>query len=75
LLLVFFIWYGTVRFFVEMLKADNWLLFGVPTAQIFSVAFVLAAIALLAIRHLLRRDPPAQHADSLSQRAPVDPTI
>ena len=72
LLLVFFIWYGTVRFFVEMLKADNWLLFGVPTAQIFSAAFVLAAIALLAIRHFRRLEPPTQHADTLPQRAPVD---
>jgi phosphatidylglycerol:prolipoprotein diacylglycerol transferase len=60
LLLIFFIWYGTVRFAVESLKADNWVLFGVPTAQIVSAVIVAGAAAVLAIRHLRRREPPAQ---------------
>lgn len=57
LLLVFFIWYGTVRFLVEMLKADNWQILGIPMAQIFSAAFVLGSIAILTVRHLVRRPP------------------
>jgi phosphatidylglycerol---prolipoprotein diacylglyceryl transferase len=51
LLLVFFIWYGTVRFFLEALRADNWTFFGVPTAQLVSLLFVLPALGVLAWRH------------------------
>ena len=38
LLLVFFIWYGVVRFALETFREDNWTFFGVPTAQIVSLA-------------------------------------
>jgi prolipoprotein diacylglyceryltransferase len=48
---VFFIWYGAVRFAVESLKADNWRIFGVPTAQIVAAITVLGAAAILAVRH------------------------
>ena len=51
LLLAFFIWYGSVRFVVETLKADNWRLFGVPTAQIVAAITVLGAAAILVARH------------------------
>ena len=51
LLLVFFIWYGTVRFVVETLKADNWTFFGVPTAQIVATITVVGAAAILLARH------------------------
>jgi len=57
LLLVFFIWYGAVRFAVESLKADNWLFFGVPTAQILAGTTAVAAAAVLVARHLMRRQP------------------
>ena len=49
--LLFFIWYGVVRFGVETLRQDNWTFFGIPTAQIVSAAFVLPALALLIWRH------------------------
>jgi phosphatidylglycerol:prolipoprotein diacylglycerol transferase len=51
LLLVFFIWYGAVRYAVESLKADNWLFFGVPTAQIIAAVTVVAAAVVLIARH------------------------
>jgi phosphatidylglycerol:prolipoprotein diacylglycerol transferase len=51
LLLVFFIWYGAVRFVVESLKADNWLFFGVPTAQVIAAITVIGAAVLLVVRH------------------------
>jgi len=51
LLLVFFVWYGTVRFFLEALRADNWTFFGVPTAQLVSLVFVIPALGILAFRH------------------------
>ena len=58
LLLVFFIWYGSVRFVVESLKADNWIFFGVPTAQIFAVVTAVGAAVILVVRHL--RAEPSQ---------------
>lgn len=51
ILLVFFIWYGTVRFVVESLKADNWVFFGVPMAQIIAAITVVGAAAILVLRH------------------------
>ena len=51
LLLVFFVWYGVVRFGLEALRADNWTFFGVPTAQLVSLLFVIPALGILAFRH------------------------
>jgi phosphatidylglycerol:prolipoprotein diacylglycerol transferase len=62
LLGVFFIWYGVVRFALETLRADNWTFFGIPTAQLFSVLFVVAGLALIAWRHA-RRAPTLARVD------------
>jgi phosphatidylglycerol:prolipoprotein diacylglycerol transferase len=51
LILIFFAWYGVVRFLLENLREDNWLFFGIPTAQIVSLLFVIPAIAILIWRH------------------------
>src|SRR3954447_8437896 len=51
LLLTFFIWYGVVRFGLESLRADNWTFFGVPTAQVVSVAFIVVAAVIMVYRH------------------------
>ncbi len=51
LLLVFFIWYPTVRFLLETLRTDNWKVGGIPTAQLVSVIFVLIAFLVLLYRH------------------------
>jgi phosphatidylglycerol:prolipoprotein diacylglycerol transferase len=51
LLLVFFVWYGIVRFSLESLRADNWTFFGVPTAQLVSLLFIIPALGILAFRH------------------------
>ena len=63
LLLVFFIWYGSVRFAVETLKADNWTFFGIPTAMLISAVAVVGALGILVLRHRGRPpiglDPPA----------------
>jgi phosphatidylglycerol---prolipoprotein diacylglyceryl transferase len=66
LLLVFFIWYGAVRFAVESLKADNWRIFGVPTAQIVAAITFLGAAAILVARHARapRIGPPGALGDS-----------
>jgi len=44
LLFVFFIWYGAARFVLEGLRQENWVLLGVPTAQIVSVGFVMVGV-------------------------------
>ena len=49
--LLFFIWYGIVRFGVETLRQDNWTFFGVPMAQIVSLLFMVPAAVLLYWRH------------------------
>ena len=51
LLLIFFVWYGVVRFALETFRSDNWTFFGVPTAQIVSLLFVIPAIIILGWRH------------------------
>jgi len=51
LLLLFFVWYGIIRFVLESLRADNWTFFGVPMAQIVSILVVVPALAILAWRH------------------------
>jgi phosphatidylglycerol:prolipoprotein diacylglycerol transferase len=62
LLLVFFIWYGSVRFVVESLKADNWLFFGVPTAQIVAGITVgrrrSSSLFVTHVRHRVSRAHP-----------------
>jgi phosphatidylglycerol---prolipoprotein diacylglyceryl transferase len=65
-LLVFFTWYGAVRFAVESLKADNWRIFGVPTAQIVAAITVLGAAAIIVARHARapRVGPPGAFGDS-----------
>ena len=45
LLLLFFVWYGIVRFVLETFRHDNWTFFGVPTAQIVSLLFVIPSLA------------------------------
>jgi phosphatidylglycerol:prolipoprotein diacylglycerol transferase len=63
LLGVFFIWYGAVRFGLETLRTDNWTFYGIPTAQLFSVLFILAGLALIAWRHA-RRAPTLAEVDA-----------
>jgi phosphatidylglycerol:prolipoprotein diacylglycerol transferase len=68
LLLVFFIWYGVVRFGLETLRSDNWTFFGVPTAQLVSILFAGIALIVLIYRHRPGHptdDPlPARPADA-----------
>ncbi len=51
LLLVFFIWYGIVRFVLETFRSDNWLFYGIPVAQLVSLAFIIPAALILLWRH------------------------
>ena len=61
ILLVFFVWYGVVRFVLETFRNDNWMFFGIPTAQVVSLGFIIPSLAILVWRHRPRHpldDPP-----------------
>ncbi len=51
LLWIFFIWYGVTRFALEGLRSGNWTFFGVPTASIVTLVFILGGVAALLYRH------------------------
>ncbi len=55
LLLAFFVWYGSVRFVLEPLKANDWRIDGVPTAQIVAGITVGIAVLALVLRHATSR--------------------
>ncbi len=63
LLLIFFVWYGTTRFLLETFRHDNWTFFGVPTAQLVTLVFILGGLIGLWYRHGPGR--PAQTAADL----------
>ena len=46
-------WYSTTRFLLEPLRADNWLLGGIPTASLISGTLAIGSIAILIVRHAL----------------------
>ncbi len=61
ILLIFFAWYGVVRFWLETFRHDNWTFFGIPTAQVVSLLFIVPSLAILILRHGSRHpvdDPP-----------------
>jgi phosphatidylglycerol---prolipoprotein diacylglyceryl transferase len=65
LLLIFFVWYGIVRFALEAFRHDNWTFYGVPVAQLVSLGFIVASIAVLLYRHRpghAQDDPPSRPA-------------
>ncbi|MDQ3128793.1 MAG: prolipoprotein diacylglyceryl transferase [Chloroflexota bacterium] len=51
LLLIFFVWYGFTRFALEGLRSGNWTFFGIPTAQIVTLGFILFGVLGLVYRH------------------------
>ena len=62
LLLIFFVWYGLTRFVLEFMRSGNWTFFGIPTAQIVTVGFILVGVVGLWYRHGPGR-PKATFAD------------
>ena len=64
--LIFFIWYPIVRFLLETLRTGNWVVGGVPTAQIMSVLFALGSFLVLLYRHrrATAEEPPDGFEDA-----------
>jgi phosphatidylglycerol:prolipoprotein diacylglycerol transferase len=63
LLLIFFIWYGAVRFGLEALRQNNWVLFGIPTAQLVSIAIIAIGVIGLVWRNRRGPGPAAEEPD------------
>jgi phosphatidylglycerol:prolipoprotein diacylglycerol transferase len=74
LLLVFFVWYGVVRFALESLRTGNWTFFGIPTAQVVSLAFIAIGIVGLAWRHRRRDREPDEDDLTTGDRTTDDRT-
>ena len=51
LLILFFVWYASIRFILEPLRSDNWILGDIPAAQLASLVFIGGALLVFAIRH------------------------
>jgi phosphatidylglycerol---prolipoprotein diacylglyceryl transferase len=64
LLFIFFIWYGVVRFLLENLRENNWLIGGIPTAQIVSVVFIVVGFIGLLVRN---SGPAGRRADEANE--------
>jgi phosphatidylglycerol:prolipoprotein diacylglycerol transferase len=62
LVLIFFIWYGIVRFGLETLRVNNWTFAGIPTAMLVAGASVVVALAILVYRHRSGRPPDIEPA-------------
>ncbi len=54
LLLIYFIWYGTGRFFIEGLRVDSLMMCGVKISQLLSLVFVAFSILFFVILRLIR---------------------
>ena len=51
-LLLYLVWYSTVRTVLEPLRDDNWIILGVPTAIWIGIITIILAGGLLILRHL-----------------------
>ena len=72
LLLIFFVWYGLTRFALEGLRSGNWTFFGIPTASLVTLGFILVGVAGLWYRHGPGR--PAVLARDLVPEPPIHRT-
>ncbi len=82
LIIIFFVWYGIVRFLLEPLRSDNWLIGGIPAAQIASLVFIGGALLAFALRHrpgwrdeaAAERAHSADTAETLTGDPPAGPS-
>ena len=63
-----------VRFVLEFFRSDNWTFFGIPTAQIVALGFILFGIAIIVYRHGPGGPPRQTRTGSRSGRRRRRPT-
>jgi phosphatidylglycerol---prolipoprotein diacylglyceryl transferase len=56
--LLYLVWYGAVRTFLESYRVGNWTVLGLPTAQWLGIAAIVLALAWFVIRHRRRWGSP-----------------
>jgi phosphatidylglycerol:prolipoprotein diacylglycerol transferase len=64
ILLLYFIWYGAERFWLEFLRDGNWKVGAIPAAQIVGIVFVGLSVGLLAWRHTRKHTTVLPRDDS-----------
>ena len=52
----YFVWYGLIRYFIEGLRTDSLYVFGLKTAQLVSIGFVIAGIIGIVYCHFKGKD-------------------
>ena len=72
LLLIFFVWYGATRFVLEFMRSGNWTFFGIPTAQIVTIGFILVGAVGLWYRHGRGRPRPTEPGEAIDTDADTD---
>lgn len=71
-LLMYIMWYGAVRTFLELYRVNNWIILGLPTAMWIGIAgFVLAGLVLV-VRHRRGGGTPMIRPTDVAH-APVEP--
>jgi phosphatidylglycerol:prolipoprotein diacylglycerol transferase len=73
-LLMYFIWYGLVRTFLELYRVNNWTIAGLPTAMWIGIGAVVLSAAWLVIRHWRGKGSPMiRPADDAKAEASAAP--
>lgn len=57
-ILMYFIWYGLVRTFLELYRVNNWTIAGLPTAMWIGIGAAVLSAAWLVIRHRRGKGSP-----------------
>jgi phosphatidylglycerol:prolipoprotein diacylglycerol transferase len=72
ILLGYLIAYPLGRFFLEYLRPDAWMIGPIAAAQLFAIICVVAASAILVVRHTVARTPaPSEEASEAATLNPV----
>jgi phosphatidylglycerol:prolipoprotein diacylglycerol transferase len=69
-MLMYFMWYGAERFFLEFLRIDNWTVGGIAMAQIVGALLVIGAAVAMFLRHKYFRGQPAIRAAEEDEEHP-----
>ncbi|MFA6662348.1 MAG: prolipoprotein diacylglyceryl transferase [Bacilli bacterium] len=56
-LCIYLVWYGIVRYFIEVMRTDALMMGSLKVAQVISILMVVAGLALFILRHVFKYKP------------------